>query len=324
MLFMQELHGEIVIVFEVIYAAVDGREQVEGRAIGDKGYAFDLSQRFGGGLALLIQAAAGHQHSACALGIGHGRRNNQLRQRVAAQAHGGQLRHGLLDILQHAVRAVKHHPAAAEAADNMRFGQAVKGDAGHIGRKRGQGIVRQIIHHQAVVNLIRQQHQMMLAGNIGDSQQCFTAVYRAGGVIGVDQHDSLGTARYLAGDIVGVRIPVIPGVAVIKHRHAAANISVVAPQGVAGRGHQDFVPRAHQRRHGHGGNLADAVADKNIIHGNVLQAPALVILADYAARLGHAAHIAVGNGLVHMFGQRAAHAVGQGKAKGGRVAGIEL
>ena len=45
---------------------------------------------------------------------------------------------------------------------------------------------------------------------------------------------------------------------------------------------------------------------------------------DRAPGGGHAAQVAVGHRLVHVFNQRLAHAVGHGEAEAGGVAGVEL
>ena len=100
MLLMQELHREVVRILKIKLALVQPREQVERRMVGHIIHAVDLIQRFERRLALLKEAAARHEHLVRALAVHQRRRDDQLRQRVAAQAHGGELHHAVLHRVQ--------------------------------------------------------------------------------------------------------------------------------------------------------------------------------------------------------------------------------
>ena len=62
--------------------------------------------------------------------------------------------------------AAQAHPAAAEACDSVRFGKPIKGNGQKIRRKRGEGGVRFSIHHQPVVDFVREEDQVILAGQL--------------------------------------------------------------------------------------------------------------------------------------------------------------
>ena len=206
----------------------------------------------------------------------------------------------------------------------MALGKAVERHAGQVGRERADGFVAQAVHHQTVVDFIRQDHQMMLTRDFRNRQQHLLAVNRAGRVVRVDDQNRLGAVGDFAFDVLDIRIPFVRRVAAIENRLAAAQIGVVAPQGIARRRQQDLVARADQRVEQHARRLAHAVADEHVVGHDALQSAPDVIGADDVSRRRHAAHIAIRNGLVDMQRQRLTHAVGQLEAEPAGVARIEL
>ena len=165
---------------------------------------------------------------------------------------------------------------------------------------------------------------MMLTRDFRNRQQHVLAVNRAGRVVRVDDQNRLRAVGNLALDVVDIRVPLVVRVAAIEHRLAAAEIGVVAPQRVARRRQQDFVPRADQRVHQHAGRFAHAVADEHVVGHDALQTAPDVIGADDVARRRHAAHVAIRHGFVDVQRQRLTDAVGQFKAKTAGVARVEL
>ena len=165
---------------------------------------------------------------------------------------------------------------------------------------------------------------MVLPGQLGNGKQRLPAVHRAGGIVGVDDQNSLRMLRDFGAHILQIRIPVIFRIAAVVNRPAAAEIGIIAPQGIAGRRHQNLVVRTHQGSHQHGNGLTDTVADKNIIHGDALKAPPQVVIQNGLPCSGHAPHIAVGHRLIHMLQQCLADALRHSESEISGIARIQL
>ena len=165
---------------------------------------------------------------------------------------------------------------------------------------------------------------MVLPGQLGNGQEGLLAVYGTGGIIGIDDQDGLGPGGDLAADILQVRVPVLLRVAAIMDRLSAAQVGIVAPQGIAGRGHQHLVSGANQGGEQHGHGLTDAVADIDIVQGNTLEPLALVVGQNGFPGGKHTPDLAVGHRLVHLGHQGLPDAFRQSKAKVAGIACIQL
>ena len=320
---MQEVKGEFPVVRDVEFLHVQLGEGVEGGVVLHTGEAVDLRHLPESGLPLFIEPSAGDQHGLGALVVFQRRRDHQLRQGVGTQAHGRHLEDALHVVLRLALVPAHAHPAAAEAADDVRLGQAVGGDHHEVrGQGRG-GDVLHAVHHQPVVNLIGEDDKIVFPGNLNDRFQHLLGIDHAGGVVGVDDDNGAGALCHLFPDVVHVGEPLVGLVAGVEYRLSSGDISGVGPEGVAGGGHEDLVPPVAQGQKAHENQFADAVADVDVIRVNALNAPAPVVGANGLPGGGHSPEIAVGDGLVHVFYQCFADALRHSKAKGGRVAGVQ-
>ena len=63
------------------------------------------------------------------------------------------------------------------------------------------------IHDQAVVDLVRKDYELMLAGDPDDLLQDLARVQDARGVVGIDDDDGLGAIRDLGADVGHVGKP---------------------------------------------------------------------------------------------------------------------
>ena len=321
---MEELHREILSVLESELLLFKTREQVERRAVLLVVDAVDLIQPFGGRPSLFVEATARDQHLAGALAVDQSGGDDELGQGVAAKAHRRQLHHAFLDLVELALRSREDHPAAAEAADDVALGEPVEGDAGDVGRDRADGFVAKSVHHEPVVDLVREQNQMVLARDLRDRDQRIVGVDGARRVVRVDDQDRLGMRRDLRLDVVDIGVPMIVRVATVEHRSAAAEVGVVAPERVAGGRQKQLVVGADQRIHQHRRRFADAVADEDVVRHNALQAAPDMIGANDAPRRRHTAHVAVRDRLVDVERERLPHRVRQLEAEATGVTGIEF
>ena len=323
MLLMQQVHGKLFVVGDGALFQVDAGEDVKRRGIFDHRKAIELPQSADGGLPLFIKPAAGHQQRPGAIGIRQGGGNDQLRQGVAAKPHTGKRHHAGDEILRDGTRTGNAQPPAAEPADHMAFGKAVEGQHRQIRTERGGGNMGLAVHDQAVVDLIREEDQLLFPGQRHDLLQQLTGIQGAGGIVGIDDKDGAGAGGDLAADILDIGIPVGLLIAGIKDGFGSGDQRRVGPQRVAGAGQQDLIAVVEQRRDGELSHFADTVADENILGRDPLNALGGLVFRNGAAGGGHSPEIAVADRAVGVFQQRLPDAGRHGKAEGGRVAGVQ-
>ncbi len=92
-----------------------------------------------------------------------------------------------------------------------------------------------------IVDLIGENNQVMLPGDLDDLLQQFFGIDRAGGVVGVNDHDPAGARRDFCADIVKIREPVSGFVTQIVDRFATGKRHRRRPQWVVRRGNQHLI-----------------------------------------------------------------------------------
>ena len=66
-----------------------------------------------------------------------------------------------------------------------------------------------VIQNQFVVNLIRENYQVVPAGQFRDLLQHAARAHRAGGIIGIDQHNAAGARCDLLMDVHQIGLPAV-------------------------------------------------------------------------------------------------------------------
>ena len=206
----------------------------------------------------------------------------------------------------------------------MALGKSIERHAGQIRSQRADALMAHAVHDKSIVDFVSEQHEVMLTRNLRNLQQHFAAVYRAGRVIRVNHQNRLRAVGDLGTDILDIGVPFIQRVTAVKDGFAAAQICIVAPQRITRGRQQNLIARSNQRIHQHGRCFTYAVADKNVVRHDTLQAAPNMIGADDIARRRHASHVAVRHGLVDMQCQSLTNAVWQLKAKASGVAGVQF
>ena len=276
----QKVVDEFHVVMDVVHFGVDFREHIHRAHRFDTGNTGDLGNQFVGFVALFEQAAAGQDQFVDALITAQGRLNRVLHRRGGAQAHGGEHVEAFDIALRVVLRAVEHHPALAESGHAVGFGEAVEGDGQQVGGEGGDVVVYRAVVEDFVVDFVGVDNQAVLARQLGDFEQDFFAVHRAGRVVGVDDDDGFGFGRDFGFHIGKVGKPVVFFVAQIMAHCTARQSGGSRPQRIVGRGNQDFVAVVQECLHGHGNQLGYAVADVNVVYRDVAQAFGLVVVDD--------------------------------------------
>ena len=182
----------------------------------------------------------------------------------------------------------------------------------------------QTVHDDAVVDLVREDDEVVLARDVDELLQHLARVERAGGVVRVDDDEGLRAARDLLADVVHIGIPFRLLVAHVMQRRAAGKRDARRPQRVVGRRNQHLVAVVQQRQHAEIDELAHAVAGVHVIDVHALNVLELRVLHDGLARREQALRRRV----ALAFGQLAAHVehhlLRRAEVERRRVADVEL
>ena len=323
-LLVQQVEGELLVISNVELLHVDPGEDVE-RGLGLHGRdAVDVVERLVDEVALLVDAPAGLHVALHALVAAERRLDDGLRRHVGAQAHVGEHVDAIDEVAHAALVAREDHPADAVARHHMGLGEAGERDARQVGRQRGNGDVLEAVHAQAVVDLVREDHQLVPAGDLHDLLEHLARVDGARGVVGVDDHERLGVARDLSLHVGEVGRPLGLLVAQVVHGRAARERGAGGPQRVVGARDEDLVTGVEQHVHAELDELGDAVAGVDPVHAHVGQVLELRVLHDRLAGREEAARV----GVALAFGQLLTHVVdnlvGRAEAKRRGVADVEF
>ena len=216
-------------------------------------------------------------------------------------------------------------PARAVAGDAVGLGEAVEGEAQQVGRERGDRDVHGVVEEDAVVDLVGEQQQRVLAGDLDDPLEHLARVHRARRVVRVDDDDRLRARRHLGADVLEVGLPAVLLVAEVVHRRAAAEARHRGPQRVVRGGDQHLVALVEERLHHHRDELGDAVAEEHVVRTERRERRVLLVAVDHRPPGGHdapavAVAVRVRHGLDHV-----AHDLERRlEAEDGGVAGVEL
>ena len=96
-----------------------------------------------------------------------------LRRYVRAQARSGEKLQSLDEATGVVLRAGEHHPTGAVATHAVGLGQAIKCDGEQVWGERSNGDMLRAVVKNAVIDLISQDEQVMLAGDVDNLLQNF-------------------------------------------------------------------------------------------------------------------------------------------------------
>jgi len=165
----------------------------------------------------------------------------------------------------------------------------------------------------------------MLACQIGHLREDFTTVDSAGGVVRVDDHQSLGALGDLRFDVGDIRLPVLGFVAQVVHRSAAGQRRRCRPEWVVGSRNQHLIAVVQQGLQGQRDELRNPVAQIYVVDVETWEAVDEFVAGDYRAPrrqdpLGIRIALRVGQRLDHV----AHDDVGCVEAERRRVADVQL
>ena len=247
-----------------------------------------------------------------------------LARHVGAQAQRAEQVHRMQEIAHHVAVAGHHAPAHAPAAGAVHLAQAAEGDARHVACERGDRHEARAVVQHLVVDLVDHQQQAVLGRDGDDALQQLARVRRAGGIVGVDQHDGAGARADQLLDLDRIGQEIVVRIAAVIHRTAVIEDGRGRPQRVVGRRHQHFVARIQQRAQRQVDQFRHAVADEYAVRVRIRRAALGVRRGDRIARRGQALLVRVRIGAAHVVGDRALQVFRRTETERARVADVEL
>ena len=176
----------------------------------------------------------------------------------------------------------------------------------------------------AVIDLIGQDEQVVLAGDIDDLLQHFARVDRTRWVIRVNDHDGLGFIRNLGLDVLDGWIPIIVLITQVVHWGATCQGRSCGPQWIIRCRDENLIAVIEQRLGGHADELGDAIAQEDIVDIEGREVLQLVAGNDGSAGRNDS----LGGGITLGSRQGSDHIahddIGCFEAKDGRVTGVEF
>jgi hypothetical protein len=243
---------------------------------------------------------------------------------VRAQAHVGQQIDAFDVIRGQVFRPGDGHPPAAESADAVGLREPAEGHDQHIVGQQGGIYVLGILIEDLLVDFIREHHQVVLPGQFEHSLKHLLRIYRAGGVVRIDNHDALGIGRDLPFQILQIRQPSFFLHTQIVDGMAAGQAHGGGPERIVRRRDQDFVAVVEQRLQAHGDQFADPVAQVDIVNADVLDAAGLVILRHRGPGREDPAGIAVALGVGQIPDHVDEDGIRRLEPEGRRIADVQL
>ena len=130
---------------------------------------------------------------------------------------------------------------------------------------------------QPIVDFVGNHQQVVSLGHLRDGQQVRLVQDRAGGIVGIAQHQHLGALRDRLLDLRGRDLELVLDPGRDGHRHAAGQCDGGREADKARLRNDDLVPGIQQCVEGQGGRLADPDRDQNlparIVFGAVVELP---------------------------------------------------
>ena len=184
--------------------------------------------------------------------------------------------------------------------------------------------MRRVVVEDLVVDLVGHDDQLVLARDLRDGLEHLARVDGAGRVVGVDDDDGAGAVGDLAADVVEVGRPAGLLVADVVHGGAAGEARGRGPQRVVGRRDEHLVAVVEQALHRHDDELADAVAEVDVLDADRREVAQLVVLLDRAPRREDALAVAVALRRRQLLDDVDEDVLGRLEAERRRVADVEL
>ena len=175
-----------------------------------------------------------------------------------------------------------------------------------------------------VVDLVGEDHEVVLARDLDQFEQQRVRVERTGRVVRIDHDQRAGVGRDPRADVVEVWQPVGRLVADVVLRHPAGQRHGSGPQRIVGRRDQHLVAVVEQRLHAHHDQLRDTIADVDVVDADARDLLLLRVVHDRLARSKHAFRFGIARRLPQIVDDVDDDLLGRLEAERREIADVEL
>ena len=98
-----------------------------------------------------------------------------------------------------------------------------------------------LVIDNAIIDLIGKQDQIVFFRQLNNLHQYGFRVYGTCGIVGVDDHDSLGFGSNFLTNVFDVRIPVGLLITKVMNGSSPCQVDGCGPEGIVRCGHQNFI-----------------------------------------------------------------------------------
>ena len=153
----------------------------------------------------------------------------------------------------------------------MGLGQSAECYAEQIRCERSDRNMLFSIHNKTVINLIRENDQLMLSCEVYNLLQYFLRIKRTGRIVWIDDNDRFCTVVDLLTHIFDIRVPVRLLITDIVYRLSTGKCCTGSPERIIRRRDQNLIPCIQKSRHCKIDQLTDTISCVNIVHRYIRQ-----------------------------------------------------
>ena len=153
----------------------------------------------------------------------------------------------------------------------MGLGQSAECHAEQIRCERSDRNMLFSIHNKTVINLIRENDQLVLSCEIYNLLQNFLWIKSTGRIVWIDDNDCFCTVVDLLTHIFDIRIPVRLLITDIVYRLSTGKCCTGSPERIIRRRDQNLIPCIQKSRHCKIDQLTDTISCVNVVHRYIRQ-----------------------------------------------------
>src|SRR5580765_694653 len=162
--------------------------------------------------------------------------------------------------------AANDPPSDAPPRGEVVFRESAKRDDGHIGSDGGEGYLRVVVEDELVVNLVREDDEVVAARQFGDRFQHATRTHRARWIVGIDQHNTARARTDLLVNVDEVGLPAVILVEGVRVQFDAKLCENGRVQRIVRAGSQQVVAGIEQRAETNVDRFTHTRSDEYILH----------------------------------------------------------
>ena len=153
----------------------------------------------------------------------------------------------------------------------MGLGQSAECYAEQIRCERSDRNMLFSIHNKTVINLIRENDQLVFSCEVYNLLQYFLRIKRTGRIVWIDDNDRFCTVIDLLAHIFDIRVPVRLLITDIVYRLSTGKCCTGSPERIIRRRDQNLIPCIQKSRHRKIDQLTDSISCVNVIHRYIRQ-----------------------------------------------------